>query len=332
MCRLNMPKKDAKTETKDGPKKSMSEFVPTKEMKVMQKEDTEKMEETAFPTRQNNVLHDGTIGMAVWCLFVLAGITHLFQTGSSFMMNTNAKFGHSLVAQFFCVQMALTIVYILLVNLHIRLDVSNAIYLGLVIAFEVWSIQNHAPAFHPQGAWVFIGLHGLMLLLSLGQCFKTVSFLNTAAFFTFLYMFFNADSFPLLAVTYNNFTRAFLGFHFCGLWFMTMVNVMPTNVNVANFMVSVFWLGIDLMVVEDHKFWKGHGWKSSLLLLGIHGGMAAYHQLNMLMTAGAKATATNKKMFERAVEFEKMKSKAMKDQGIEVPALAAPQEEKRKDL
>jgi len=37
-------------------------------------------------------------------------------------------------------------------------------------------------------------------------------------------------------------------------------------------------------------------------------------------------------MFERAVEFEKMKSKAMKDQGIEVPALAAPQEEKRKDL
>jgi len=119
MCRLNMPKKDAKTETKDGPKKSMSEFVPTKEMKVMQKEDTEKMEETAFPTRQNNVLHDGTIGMAVWCLFVLAGITHLFQTGSSFMMNTNAKFGHSLVAQFFCVQMALTIVYIITLSICI---------------------------------------------------------------------------------------------------------------------------------------------------------------------------------------------------------------------
>lgn len=336
-----MAKKNAKSEQEDTKVvektgKTMADFVWTKEMIAFQKLDEKRtaidQARPTFPTRLTSEVSDGTILMRIWCVAMLAGGVHLFMTGSNFMMTTNAKFSQNLLAQFFFAQQMIMLVYMLMCNCHIRLEISNFVFLGGTIALELYAFTTHTPAFDMPNAWGLVVLHGAMLLFSCLGYFRTASILNTIPFFIGFWMFTTDTSAPLLDVTYNQLTREFIGWWFTGLAFFTLVN-MGLTAGMGNFATSVFWLGIDLLVVEDRTYWKTNGIFSALLLLGIHGSVAGYHQICMFMTASAHADGYQIKRNAYNTSMNELTFKAMKEQGIAVGAPAEEQVEKKsKDL
>lgn len=321
-----MVKKDATAESKPktNAQEKKEEMSPElkKEINKLTREYNAKLNENAdrptFPTRLSSKMQGGTTVMCVTMVIYLAAIAYLFQQGTCFMMNKNAKFGSDKVSQYFAANHFLMVLFVLITNLKVPMNISNIAFLGLSIGLNAFAFMNNAEIFNDLGFYGLVAIQVLMLVLTLAGYYRTTSLINAILFFTALTMFSTMWGQPLMAAKLTQLQREFVGWTFCGLFYFSATN-MGLQTTIANFVVLIFWVGIDLVVVEDNKSWKTEQhWQSSLWILGFHGVNAAIHQMSMFLEAGAanKAKMDMRMEYMNNVRELKLKMSAKKSKDL----------------
>lgn len=314
-----MAKKDAAAESK--PTTTEDKNVKKEEMSPELKAGLKKLQDEynakcnaranqpVFPTRMSSKMEGGTKIMAGCMVLYMAAIAHLFQEGRCFMMTTNAKFGSDKISQYFAAHHFLMAGFVIVTNLKLPMNICNFLFLGLSIGLNAFAYMNEAAMFNDLGFYGFVALQVVMLILTVVGYYRTASLVNAILFFTGLVMFSTLWGQPLIAYNLSLLQREFVGWFFCGLFFFTATN-MGCGTTIANFVTLIFWVGIDLVVVEDNKFWKTEtSWSSSLWILGFHGVVGAIHQLCMFREAAAY---NGMKMKERMEYSQKAKALQLK--------------------
>lgn len=244
-----------------------------------------------FPLRKNATMFGGTkMAQIFLTLYCLVGV-YLFTTGTLPMMNASVNFLSNKLAMTFAAWKFASVFYMLLTNLKVPLNISNSIYCVLCIAIDVLAVTRDSGSWTPL-AWSIVALDSVVLLLSMGHNFITAAVLNGVYGFFGIWIF-ATSTLPFLASPASTFEQVWAGWRFCGCLYFTLVNLgLSTTITV--FVTMVFYLGVDMVAVDDLYSWKNSGWGSSNWFFAIHGAVTAYHQWSMLMEASQMSCEKSK--------------------------------------
>lgn len=260
-----------------------------------------------FPLRNSERVYGYShIAVGILSLYLVAWLAVWTGQVKCPMIKPSVKYLEDKVSMVFAGWKLCSIFYMILVNLNIPLNISNVLAMIPYIVIDYFAVtdtDNWTPL-----AYGFLVLDVLVLLLSLTKKFKAACLINWLYVFAGLFTFCTMSA-PVLVRPLNNFQRVWAGWKFAGCMFFALINLgVPTKM--CTFTVSVLFLGVDLILVDDYKHWRNDEWDGTQWFFVVHVGLAGMHQLMMFMDADRDAREKMQLMYKEHMEAQKKEAEA----------------------
>lgn len=275
----------------------------SKKSTATQKKDADKTKDGpiyingVFPLRNNATVYGSSKFAAVcFTLYLIAEIAMWTGLVRCPMVRPSVKYLKDKVSLAFAGWHMCSIFYMVLVHMEVPLHISNTLAMIPYIAIDYFAVCD--TAHWTPLAYGFLVLDVFVLVASLAKHFKCAAAVNWLYTFAGAFTFFTMTA-PVLVHPLNDFQRAWAGWKFAGCTFFALINLgVPTLI--STFATLVFFLAVDLVIVDDHRHWKNAGWDGTMWLFVVHCGLAGFHQLMMFMEADRASQARMKVLIEEA--------------------------------